>query len=194
MAITTADGVNISDGDEVPVPLTAEERRALLRVEEAKLAKVAASSGKGRPPSALDQCRASVRPAPLPPGIKIHAGPIASTPYTPSIDFEPRVVDHLLPLVTKPHVNTHPHIAFWQLARVRTNDLFAFLANGAFPGKRYRIVRAMILIELAYRLRLREGWIPDAIWNVVFEHTVPPPRGLRSPSEAFPHERRWALH
>jgi len=91
-------------------------------------------------------------------------------------------------------MSTHPHIAFGLLTRMRTRALFDLLDSGTFAGRRFREVRAVILIEIAYRLRIRGWYVAPAIWNIVFNDEVPPPAGLMSPSEAYPHERRWALH
>ncbi len=73
-------------------------------------------------------------------------------------------------------MNTHPHICYGLLARFRTSDLFALLDNTKHVHRAYREMRAVILIELAYRLRLRKPWVADAIWKLLsqkffhFEH------------------------
>jgi hypothetical protein len=64
--------------------------------------------------------------------------------------------------------------------------------RAAFRGRRYRLIRAMILIELAYRLRVRYPGTAQWIWRCVYGPKVPPPPYLTSPSEAWPHERTWA--
>ena len=90
-------------------------------------------------------------------------------------------------------MKTHPQIQARFLTRIDTVTLLEVADSSAFRRKSERLVRAMILIELAYRLRMRESWRAATIWSVVFDHEVPPPQWLCSPSEAWPHERAWAM-
>jgi hypothetical protein len=89
-------------------------------------------------------------------------------------------------------MKTHPQIQARFLTHIDIATLLEVADSSAFRRKSERLLRAMILIELAYRLRMRGPWVAPGIWNIVFEHDAPPPPGLCSPSEAFPHECRWA--
>ncbi len=56
-------------------------------------------------------------------------------------------------------------------------------------------LRAMVLLELCYRLGIGRGhyetrWL---IWQVVFGDEVPPPPDLAASSEANPYMRAWAV-
>ena len=91
-------------------------------------------------------------------------------------------------------MKTHPQIQARFLTEVQTDVLIEVAHSGAFRRPSELLFRAIILIELAYRLRIRAPWVPEAVWDFVFKGRVPSPPGLCAPSEAWPLERAWAHH
>lgn len=92
-------------------------------------------------------------------------------------------------------MNTHPHIAARFVTEIDTETLIEAIVSDAFTGRKWRVVRAILLAEVAYRLGARSPGFPERIWRAVFgTGGRPVPPGFRSPSEAWPHERTWARH
>jgi hypothetical protein len=89
-------------------------------------------------------------------------------------------------------MNTHPHIAARFVTELDTETLIDAIVSDAFTGHEWRLLRVLLLTELAYRLRLREPGLPEKLWREAFGTRRPVPPGFRSPSEAWPTERRWA--
>lgn len=90
-------------------------------------------------------------------------------------------------------MNTHPHIAAQFVTELDTSTLIEAIVSDAFTDPEWRVFRAVLLAELAYRLRVRSPGTPARIWIEVFgPHGRPVPQGFRSPSESWPASRRWA--
>jgi len=90
-------------------------------------------------------------------------------------------------------MNTHPHIAARFVTELDTSTLIEAIACDAFTGHEWRVFRAVLLTELAYRLRVRGAGVPERIWIEVFGPCGRPvPPGFRSPSESWPACRGWA--
>jgi|GEM_PF-2171865 len=91
-------------------------------------------------------------------------------------------------------MNSHPHVAARFLTQIETDVLIEAVVSDVFCGHEWRLLRVLLLAELAYRMRVRAPDFPARIWREVFGRSKPVPPGFTSPSEAWPHERRWALH
>lgn len=90
-------------------------------------------------------------------------------------------------------MNTHPHIAARFATELTTDTLIEAIASGAFNGRAWRLFRAVLIVELAYRLGVRSPGFPERIWREVFGacgRRVP--QAFRSPSESWPACRGWA--
>lgn len=90
-------------------------------------------------------------------------------------------------------MNTHPHIAAQFVTELTTETIIEAIASDAFTGREWRVFRAVLMAELAYRLRVRGAGTPERIWIEVFGPCGRPvPQDFRSPSEAWPSSRSWA--
>lgn len=90
-------------------------------------------------------------------------------------------------------MNTHPHIAARFVTELDTATIIEAVVCDAFTGREWRVFRAVLMAELAYRLRVRSPGTPARIWiEVLGLHGRPAPQGFRSPSESWPALRRWA--
>ncbi|MCZ2156763.1 MAG: hypothetical protein LC114_23195 [Bryobacterales bacterium] len=81
------------------------------------------------------------------------------------------------------------------LARVSPDELMQFLQfhpSGTHPSLLH--MKAMALIELLYRDRIRTREAYEAAWVVFHGDSVPPPYLLEAPSEMNPHCRDWVSH
>jgi hypothetical protein len=89
-------------------------------------------------------------------------------------------------------MNTHPHIAARFLTEVDTHTIIEAITSGAFNAREWRVFRAVLMAELAYRLRIRSPGIGERIWRAVCGTYRKTPQGFRSPSESWPASRGWA--
>jgi hypothetical protein len=84
---------------------------------------------------------------------------------------------------------SHPD-RFSFLAFVSTEGLFHILENHLTSKPRHAEARAMVLIELAYRVGMQHEDTAELIWQVVFGDALRSPDQLTSPTQVQM-QRRW---
>jgi hypothetical protein len=75
------------------------------------------------------------------------------------------------------------------LTEIGTETLMEAVTNREFHRPAARLFLALMLAELAYRLRIRHGSVNHGIWQAVFGQGVPMHSGFCAPSAVWPHER-----
>jgi hypothetical protein len=78
------------------------------------------------------------------------------------------------------------------LTEVSTKTLIEAVTRKLFHRRAARLILALMLAELAYRLRIRHGSVNHGIWQTVFGDRVPMHPGFCAPSTVWPHARAWA--
>jgi hypothetical protein len=90
-------------------------------------------------------------------------------------------------------MKTHPHIQGRFLTRISTSTLIEAVESDAFTGFEHRTFRALLLAEIAYRMRLRSRTLLERIWRLCCGTYRKLPRGgFIAPSQAFLHDREWS--
>jgi hypothetical protein len=77
------------------------------------------------------------------------------------------------------------------LTEISTETLIDAVTCKFFHRPAARLMLALMLAELAWRLRIRHGSVDHGIWQTVFG-SVPMLPGFCAPSAVWPHDRAWA--
>jgi len=78
------------------------------------------------------------------------------------------------------------------ITEISTETLIEAVTCESFHRRAARLMLALMLVELAYRSRIRDTSVNYGIWQTVLGSRVPMAAGFCAPSEVWPHECTWA--